>query len=128
MFLCVAIFLGCASTPDPPSLDPRFVGVWRNIDSRYLNWWRLSQETATNFGVDEFTQNCSIYAATIIDGQTIRVDYGTTALADLSFESDHLIFLDSEKSLRAVHRRVSESDICLTPNGYLLGAPYPGIR
>lgn len=133
---------GCATAPAippaqavTPHLDPNFIGVWRNSNDRFRNWWGITETRATNYGVDREAGTCLRGDAQILGPDSIRVTFGRTGEGRLALnvglngqeprpeDRGHLvIFVGGSAS---VHHRVPRRDICLIDGVYLPNAPYP---
>ena len=134
---------GCGGGPSPqpptpgatPTLDADFVGVWRNSNDQFRNWWEISATRTTNYGINRETGSCIWGEAEILGSDSIRVTFGRIGEGRLAVNvgpngqeprpEDRgrlVIFVGNSTSL---HHRVPRRDICLIDGVHPPDAPYP---
>lgn len=126
--LAVVVLVGCVThRPKAPILSPSFYGVWTNVNPNFYNWWEISAAGAVNYGIALDQGKCAGKSAIVLGSDQLDVPFGNAGTVHLSLsESGYLVFEAGRG--RALHKRVTLTDICRRPDGtYFEGAPHVAV-
>lgn len=121
---CLAALSGCASAP--PSVAPRFNGVWVNADSGIHSWIEIETHRVVNFGSTQSNGRCLATTVDIVAKDRVVVPVSVLGSGEMSLRLDGGVLLIAGKYATQRYAPSSRESICRGLGGaYLLGAPYP---